>query len=107
MAKRFVLRKIKARTSTRQGWTLKSWEEYAVYDKEWKKNINEYKHLNPHSRLFIDTSDFRRIESCRSKETAQFWADWLNANCLEVFGKRIMLPGKIFLEGLKTIQHSS
>jgi hypothetical protein len=97
MAKRFTIRKIKVHSFTRQGWILKTHEEYAVYDREWKKNMKmsgSYYHD-------VYNSEWKYIERAQKKEVSQFWADWLNENCSKIFGKRIQLPGKVFHDGLK------
>ena len=97
MANRFTIRKVKVHNTTRQGWILKTHEEYAVYDREWKKNIEMS------GRHFFDVrnSEWKYIERISKKEIAQFWANWLNENCSEQFGKKLNLPMKIFQEGLE------
>ena len=90
MAKRFAIRKIKVHNSTRQGWVLKTHEEYAVYDREWNKNME----MSGSYYYDVPNSEWKYIERAQKKEVSQFWADWLNENCPEIFGKRIQLPGK-------------
>ena len=45
------------------------------------------------------------IDNARSKEVAQYWADWLNANRAEDFGHKITIPMGVFNDGLK-LYHS-
>ena len=44
---------------------------------------------------------FKYIDNAHKKEVAQYWADWLNANCAEEFGHQIRIPMGVFNEGLK------
>jgi hypothetical protein len=97
MANRFTIRKVKVRSTTRQGWILKTHEEYAVYDREWKKNME----TSGSHYYDVPNSEWKYIERADKKEVAQFWANWLNENCAEQFGKTQRLPMKIFQQGLK------
>lgn len=97
MVKRFIIRKVKVHSSTCQGWILKTHEEYAVYDREWKKNME----MSGSYYYDVRNCEWKYIERIEKKEIAQFWANWLNVNCSENFGKRIQLPGKVFQDGLK------
>jgi hypothetical protein len=97
MANRFTIRKVKVRSTTRQGWILKTHEEYAVYDREWKKNME----MGGSHYYDVPNSEWKYIERADKKEVAQFWANWLNKNRSEIFGERIKLPGKVFQDGLK------
>ena len=99
MHKRFTLRKVKQYSYSRQGWKLKDLGYvFAIYDREWKKNLQASGGWI-YSKEYEDT--YKRIETARSKEVAQFWADWLNANCAEQFGRKICIPLTVWTDGLK------
>jgi ribosome biogenesis protein Nip4 len=91
MTKRFTIRKVKVHSRTHHGWILKTHEEYAVYDREWKKN------MEMSGRYYYDVcnSEWKYVERIEKKEIAQFWASWLNENCSEQFGKIQRVPMKI------------
>ena len=96
--KRFTLRKVKQHSYSRQGWILKDLGYvFAVYDREWRKNM-EMKYGFTTSREVEDA--FKYIDNAHSKEVAQYWADWLNANCSNEFGIKLRIPMKVFSEGL-------
>lgn len=97
ISKRFTIRKIKKYFYSRQGWRLKdNGHAFVIYDREWKKRIQGYI-----GGIEQDFSSIKYIEEARSKEVAQFWADWLNTNCAENFNREITIPMSIFREGLK------
>lgn len=101
--KRFTLRKVKQHSYSRQGWILKDLGYvYAIYDREWRKNISEaIAWCNAD-----EYGDWKYIDNAHSKEVAQYWADWLNANCSSKFGHKISLPSSVFAEGLKLYKPS-
>ena len=96
--KRFTLRKIHQYAYSRQGWRMADKGfVYAIYDREWKKNIYE-----AHAWCNDDEyGDWKYIDNAHSKEIAQYWADWLNANMAETFGKKLHIPGNVFTAGLE------
>ena len=101
--KRFTLRKVKQYSYSRQGWKLKDLGYvYAIYDREWRKRINGYICC-----ISQDCSEIKYIENAHSKEVAQYWADWLNANCAENYSSRINIPMTVFNEGLKLYKNPS
>ena len=97
--KRFVLRKIKQHSYSRQGWIIKDCGfVYAIYDREWQKNI-DYGYVWASSPKAQE--QYKYINHASSKEVAQYWANYLNAECSNIYGRKIFIPGKIFHEGLK------
>ena len=96
--KRFTLRKIKQHSYSRQGWKLRDLGYvFAIYDHEWKKNLEKgYCFTMSHN---VEDS-YKYIDNAHSKEVAQYWADWLNANCSNEFGHKITIPMNVFSEGL-------
>ena len=96
--KRFILRKVKQYSYSRQGWRLRDLGYvFAIYDREWSKNIHE-----AHAWCNNDECrNWKYIDNDHSKEVAQYWADWLNANHAEEFGHKITIPMNVFTEGLK------
>lgn len=71
---------------------------YAIYDREWKKNLEKgFGFTTSHD----DEDSYKYIDSTHSKEVAQHWADWLNANRANEFGHKINIPMTVFNEGLK------
>ena len=97
--KRFTLRKVKQHSYSRQGWKLRDLGYvYAIYDREWKKNL-EKGYGFATSRDVEDS--YKYIDNAHSKEVAQYWADWLNANEAETFGMKIKIPSLIFQLGLE------
>ena len=95
--KRFTLRKVKQHSYSRQGWKLKDLGYvFAIYDREWRKRIPGYI-----CGIGQDFSDIKYIDNARSKEVAQYWADWLNANCADNYSRQIFIPSKVFQEGLE------
>lgn len=99
--KRFTLRKVKQYSYSRQGWKLRDLGYvFAIYDREWRKNWESS------GCSFYDSAEpYKYIDNAHSKEVAQYWADWLNANRAEEFGHKILLPMQVFNEGLK-LYHS-
>lgn len=74
---------------------------FAIYDREWKKNA-EAAGVCPWGMWAKDQMEkYKYIDSAHSKEVAQYWADWLNANRAEEFGHKITIPMSVFNEGLK------
>ena len=97
--KRFTLRKVKQYSYSRQGWKLKDLGYvFAIYDREWRKNLE--KGFGFTTSRDIENS-YKYIDNAHSKEVAQYWADWLNANRIEEFGHKLRIPSKVFAEGLK------
>lgn len=97
--KRFTLRKVKQYSYSRQGWRLRDLGYvFAIYDREWKKNL-ETKYGWTCDKDLMDS--FKYIDNAHSKEVAQYWADWLNANCADKFGIKLRIPSSVFQEGLK------
>lgn len=97
--KRFIIRKVKQHSYSRQGWKLKDLGYvYAIYDREWWKNLGEGYGLT--TDRYAENS-YKYIDSAYKKEVAQYWADWLNANRAEEFGHKIQIPMTVFNEGLK------
>ena len=96
--KRFTLRKVKQYSYSRQGWKLRDLGYvFAIYDREWSKNVHE-----AHAWCNDDEyGNWKYIDNAHSKEVAQYWADWLNANSAEEFGHKLRIPSKVFAEGLK------
>ena len=96
--KRFTLRKVKQYSYSRQGWKLRDLGYmFAIYDREWSKNVHE-----AHAWCNDDEyGNWKYIDNAHSKEVAQYWADWLNTNCIEEFGHKLRIPSKVFAEGLK------
>lgn len=99
--KRFTLRKVRQHAYSRQGWILKDCGDvYAIYDREWEKNADACG-VPPWA---MDSKDrmekYKYIDNARSKEVAQFWADWLNANKADTYGVRIFIPADVFHKGL-------
>ena len=95
--KRFTLRKVKQYSYSRQGWILKDLGYvFAIYDREWKKNVYE-------ARTWRNdvSGNWKYIDHANKKEVAQYWADWLNANRANEFGHKINIPMTVFNEGLK------
>ena len=88
--KRFTLRKVKQHSYSRQGWIL--------YDREWAKNFEA---AGGRWRFGTSDKEYKYIDNAHSKEVAQYWADWLNANRAEEFGHKITIPMNVFTEGLK------
>ena len=105
--KRFTLRKVKQYSYSRQGWIIKDLGYvFAIYDREWKKNLEtEYGWTWTCDKDLIDL--YKYIDSAHSKEVAQYWADWLNANCAKKFGHKIRIPACVFNEGLKLYKNPS
>ena len=68
MAKHFAVRKIKVHSSTRQGWILKTHEEYAVYDREWKKNME----MSGSYYYDVSNSEWKYIERAQKKKFLSF-----------------------------------
>lgn len=99
MKKRFTLRKVKQHSYSRQGWKLKDLGYvFAIYDCEWRKNLEKGYGFTT-SRDIEDS--YKYIDNAHSKEVAQYWADWLNANRAEEFGHKIRIPMNVFNDGLK------
>ena len=97
--KRFSIVKVKQHSYSRQGWKLKDLGYmFTVYDREWRKNLEKGHGFT--TRLDVEYS-YKYIDSTSKKEVAQYWVDWLNANCTEEFGHKIRLPISVFNEGLK------
>ena len=97
--KRFTLRKIKQYSYSRQGGILKDLGYvFAIYDREWRKNLEMKYGFTANCDL---ENAFKYIGNAHSKEVAQYWANWLNANLAEEFGYKIRIPMKVFNEGLK------
>jgi len=97
--KRFTLRKVKQYSYSRQGWRLRDLGYvFAIYDREWKKNL-ETEYGWTCDKDLMDS--FKYIDNAHSKDVAQYWADWLNANCADEFGHKITIPMNVFNEGLK------
>ena len=97
--KRFTLRKVKQHAYSRQGWILRDLGYvFAIYDREWRKNLEKGYGFTT-SRDVEDS--YKYIDNAHGKEVAQYWADWLNANCAEEFGHKIRIPMSVFNEGLK------
>ena len=97
--KRFTLRKVKQHSYSRQGWILKDLGYvFAIYDREWRKNLE--KGFGFTTSRDIENS-YKYIDNAHSKEVAQYWADWLNANRADEFGHKITIPMSVFNEGLK------
>ena len=71
---------------------------YAIYDREWRKNLEKGFGFTT-SRDVQDS--YKYIDNAHSKEVAQYWADWLNANRADEFGHKITIPMGVFNEGLK------
>ena len=98
--KRFTLRKVKQYSYSRQGWILKDLGYvFAIYDREWAKNFDAAS--SGRWRFGSDVEkEYKYIDNAPSKEVAQHWADWLNANRAEEFGHKITIPMNVFTEGL-------
>ena len=97
--KRFTLRKVKQHSYSRQGWKLRDLGcVFAIYDREWRKNLSMKYGFNSSPDL---ENAFKYIDDANSKEVAQYWADWLNANCADKFGIKLRIPSSVFQEGLK------
>ena len=103
--KRFTLRKVKQHSYSRQGWKLKDLGYvFAIYDREWRKNLSMKYGFNSSPDL---ENAFKYIDDASSKEVAQHWADWLNANCADKFGVKLRIPSSVFAEGLKLYKPSN
>lgn len=97
--KRFTLRKVKQYSYSRQGWRLKDLGYvFAIYDREWKKNLETTYGWTCDKDLM---DSYKYIDNARSKEVAQYWADWLNSNMAKTFGKKLFIPGNVFTAGLE------
>ena len=97
--KRFTLRKVKQHSYSRQGWILKDLGYvFAIYDRERAKNFEA---AGGRWRFGTSDKEYKYIDNAHSKEVAQYWADWLNANRAEEFGHKITIPMNVFSEGLK------
>jgi len=97
--KRFTLRKVKQYSYSRQGWKLRDLGYvFAIYDREWRKNLEKGFGFTT-SRDIEDS--YKYIDNAHSKEVAQYWTDWLNANRADKFGHKITIPWTVFNEGLK------
>lgn len=97
--KRFTLRKVKQHSYSRQGWILRDLGYvFAIYDREWRKNLE--KGFGFTMSCDVENS-YKYIDNAHSKEVAQYWADWLNANRADEFGYKITIPMTVFNEGLK------
>lgn len=102
--KRFTLRKVHQYAYARQGWAYKDCGYvFAIYDREWRKNFEA---VGGMWRFGVDDKEYKYIDNARSKEVAQYWADWLNANCSDKFGCKISIPLSVFAEGLKLLSGS-
>ena len=97
--KRFTLRKVKQYSYSRQGWRLKDLGYvFAIYDREWAKNFEA---AGGRWRFGTSDKEYKYIDNTHKKEVAQYWADWLNANCADKFGIKLRIPSSVFQEGLK------
>ena len=97
MPKRFIIRKLKRYSCSRQGWKLKDrGYVFAIYDREWMKRAPEF--------LFGydgDCSDLKYIDSALKKQVAEFWAKWLNENKADCYDRKIIVPIDVFNKGLE------
>lgn len=100
--KRFTLRKVKQHSYSRQGWRLSDLGHvFAIYDREWEKNADACG-VPPWAMCSKDRMEnYKYIDNAHKKEVAQYWANWLNANCTEEFGHKIRIPIVVFHEGLE------
>lgn len=102
--KRFTLRKVKQYSYSRQGWILKDLGYvFAIYDREWKKNL-ETEYGWTCDKDLMDS--FKYIDNASKKEVAQYWVDFLNVHYANFYGGRIIIPGRVFEEGLKLYKKS-
>lgn len=100
MPKRFTVRQVKARSYTRQGWVFKEVKKFAVYDREWRKNMEAVN--GPCCAVSRDQEDgFKYVETVYTKACAQHFADWLNVNRSGEYGHILHIPGRVFEEALK------
>ena len=96
---RFIIRNVKKYACNQLGWKVENFGYvYAIYDREWKHNyeIALQKFRDAVGNLPFGHSDTEYeyiVNHTYSKEVAQRWADWLNANYSEKFdGHPIILP---------------
>ena len=98
MPKRFIIRKLKRYSCSRQGWSLKDrGYVFAIYDREWMKRA-------AHELLFgydRDYADIKYIDSALKKQVAEFLAKWLNENKADCYDRKIIVPIDVFNKGLE------
>lgn len=96
---RFVIRNVRKYVYNQLGWIIDDLGYvYAIYDNEWKRNyevaLKKFRDAVGNLPFGHSSTEYEYVVNyTRSKEVAQHWADWLNANYSEKFdGHQIIIP---------------